>query len=225
MELTKLQNSRGQIWLNVGSGAYALKDFINLDSSIYLTLMPLYSLLKVILRPGHLNNIQQFRDATKQAHYLRHDCRKPLKFPDESVDHILCSHFLEHVYPSEVDRIISDFYRALKRGGTLHIIVPNLEALIDNYNAQRDGKEAHSAADALIQNTILSHQQQPTLKYRVLELLGYEGIQHRWMYDKASMAGRLTSAGFHLLEVNNSPSAEVRLNDGSGSAHLLGEKL
>lgn len=225
MELTKLQNSRGQIWLNVGSGAYALKEFINLDSSIYLTLMPLYPVLKVLLRPGHLNIIEQYRDATKQARFLRHDCRKPLKFPDESVDHIVCSHFLEHVYPSEVDRIISDFYRVLKRGGTLHIIVPNLEDLITTYNAQRDGKEASSAADALIQGTILSHQQPPTLMYRALELLGYEGLQHRWMYDKASMASRLTSTGFHLLELNQSPSAAVRLDDGSGSAHLLGEKL
>lgn len=225
MTLAKFQNSRREIWLNVGSGAQAVKDFVNLDSSIFLTLMPLYPLLRFLLRPGHTEIIEQFRDATSHAPFLRHDCRKPLKFPDQSVDHILCSHFLEHIYPSEVDGVISDFHRVLKTNGTLHVIVPNLADIIDTYIERRALDEASDAADVLIQSTILSHDKPPTLKYRVLELLGYEGLQHRWMYDQASMARRLTNAGFCLLEMNESPSSAVRLDDGTSSLHLLAEKV
>ena len=42
-------------------------------------------------------------------------------------DIVYCSHVLEHVYPHEVHKVISEFHRVLKPGGKAIIIVPDLE--------------------------------------------------------------------------------------------------
>ncbi len=44
-------------------------------------------------------------------------------------DHILCSHALEHLYPHEVKKALSEFLRVLKPGGTAIILVPDLEGV------------------------------------------------------------------------------------------------
>jgi predicted SAM-dependent methyltransferase len=225
MNLAKFQNSQRQVWLNVGSAAGAIKDFVNVDSSIFLTLLPLYPFLKFLLRPGYLEIIEQYREAKKQAVFVNQDCRKPLKFPEASVDHILCSHFLEHIYPTEVQQVIADFHCVLKKNGRVHVIVPNLEHIVDTYVEKRRIEAGHDAADVLLQETILSSDKPRTWKYHVLELLGYEGLQHRWMYDRASMSRRLQEGGFRLIEMNHCPSASVRLEDGASSLHLLAEKI
>ncbi len=220
MQIAKLRNSRGQLWLNVGSAQYVLEDFVNLDNSAYLTLAPFAPLLNPLLKPGHKEIVEGYRRAKAKAHLIRHDCRKPLKFPDASADHILCSHFLEHVYPAEADKILEDFHRVLKTGGTLHLIVPNLETMIRNYLK----RQASGAADALLSDTDLSHENPPTFRYRVLEFLGYQGMQHRWMYDKASLTRKLMNGGFQPLPVNDCPSSAVRADDGDDSLHIVAGK-
>lgn len=44
-------------------------------------------------------------------------------------DAVYCAHALEHLYPHEVPRALSEFYRVLVKGGILVIIVPNLEGI------------------------------------------------------------------------------------------------
>lgn len=220
--LKHLRNTKGQIWLNVASGHYTIEEFINLDNSIFLALLPIYPVIKYLLKRGHRKIIEEYKIAKSKDLLLFHDCRKRLRFPDDSVDHILCSHFLEHVYSEDAVKILKDFHRVLKLGGTLHIIVPNLKTLIDEYYAN---KIEINAADNLISKTLLSHYRKPSLVYRIFELFGYSGAQHRWMYDTESMTCRLRSIGFNILNTNNSPSRNIRLNDGNESIHILAEKL
>lgn len=215
-------NKEGYLWLNVASGRYALKEFVNLDNSLFLIFLPFYPVIKFLLSPGKRKIMLEYKKSKSETCILRHDCRKPIKFPDGIVDHILCSHFLEHVYPDEAIKILKDFYRLLKKGGTLHIIVPNLEAMVDRYNKYRtDG----NAADGLIRKLLLSHERRPTPRYRLLELLGYEAMQHRWMYNRASMTQRLIDLGFRISDINNIPSSKVRIEDGNDSVHIITEKM
>lgn len=53
--------------------------------------------------------IGAFVAAKQKTVMLKHDCRKKLPVPVISVDHILCSHFLEHVFPEEMELILSVF--------------------------------------------------------------------------------------------------------------------
>lgn len=45
----------------------------------------------------------------------------------ETFDMVYCSHVLEHVYPHEVHKVVSEFHRVLKPGGKAIIVVPDLE--------------------------------------------------------------------------------------------------
>ena len=49
--------------------------------------------------------------------------KESLPFEDETVDEVYCSHVLEHVDRPEL--LISEFYRILKPGALLNIIVPH----------------------------------------------------------------------------------------------------
>jgi predicted SAM-dependent methyltransferase len=218
---TRYRNKQGALWLNIASSYLVLEDFVNLDNSPFLALVPYYPILKLVLKPGHLEILQLYRQARSKAVLLRHNCREKLKCPDGSVDHILCSHFLEHVYPDEAIGMIKEFHRVLKRRGSLHIIVPDLALLVDDYIQH---KEKAAAADDLIRQTILTHSSRHSFAFRLFEFWGKYGLQHRWMYDTASMIHRLTNNGFRILEENNSPSAAFRLDDGM-SAHVLGQKV
>jgi predicted SAM-dependent methyltransferase len=221
MNVARLRNREGKIWLNVASGHYVLEDFVNLDNSILLTLSGVYSIIRPLIKPGHRPLFQNYRDAASRATLLRHDCRKPLDLPAASVDHILSSHFLEHIYPPEASAILDDFFRVLRPGGTLHVIVPGLDAMIDEYLAMRGNV---GAADSLMSRTILTHERRPSLKYRVLEFLGYEGMKHRWLYDLASIQAKVQAAGFRILEENTTPSAHVRADDLVTNLHVVAQK-
>lgn len=208
-----------KIYLNIASSTQLLDDFINLDSSIYIKLAKYYPVTKLFLAPKYKDSVLIYRDALKKKILNEHDCRKNLLFKNQSVDHILCSHFLEHVYPDECSKILKDFLRVLKVEGTLHLILPDMNILIQNYIT---GK-APDACDKLITETILTKEKRPSLKYRLLEITGKYGLQHYWMYDKESMAFKLKNIGFEILENHDTPSSNFRKNDGI-SFHIIAQR-
>lgn len=221
MNLEKLRNKQGKLWLNVASSYCVLPDFVNLDNSPFYRLLPMYPLMKPFLSRGKKQWFLQYQEARSRATVVLHDCRKSLPFADGTIDHILCSHFLEHVYPDQAAAILADFHRALTPGGTAHLIVPNLRSLVEDYLA---GTSNGTSGDTLIGDLILTSKTRPSMRYRMLEFMGYEGFKHRWMYDRPSMAKRLQEAGFQVLEENSSPSAFFRKEDGPSSVHVLAQK-
>src|SRR5438128_2184161 len=57
---------------------------------------------------------------------------------DNSVDVIYNCHVLEHFKRKEVDRVLREWARALKPGGTLRISVPDFAQLCEVYQRYRD---------------------------------------------------------------------------------------
>src|SRR5687767_7601882 len=96
--LDRYRNAHGQIWLNVASSVYVLEDFVNFDNHVLLWLLRLPPALG-LLPPKYREHLEAYSKASKTALLLKHDCRKPLPLPEGVADHILCSHFLEHVFP------------------------------------------------------------------------------------------------------------------------------
>lgn len=219
--LDQFRNSQGRIWLNVASSTYALADFANLDNHVFLWLARLPRALTRPLAKRHRDYVDAYRQAARAAPMIRHDCRKPLALPDGVADHILCSHFLEHVYPDECEALLRDFHRVLKPGATLHVIVPDIAAQIDDYIGSRNAGDP-GAADALVKATLLTTERRGSVRYRVLEGFGAFGLQHRWMYDKQSIAVRIIGAGFEILDNNETPSRTFR--EGDDSVHVVARK-
>ena len=219
-KLDRWRNAQGKIWLNVASSHYVLDGFVNLDSHVMMLALD-YPLLARLVSGRNSSMLAAYREARAKATLLRHDCRKPLPLPDGSVDHILCSHFLEHVYPDEAVAILKDFSRALKPGATLHVIVPDLEVLARRYIEQRARGES-KAADDFVQSSLLSTPSRGSLTYRALELSGGFGLQHRWMYDGASMRERVAGLGFDIVPTNSTPSHHFR--HGDDSVHIVAHR-
>lgn len=200
-----MRNSHGKVWLNVGSGARLLPGFVNLDSDWLVFLAPFYGALKPLLKHGAREWIETFRERRKTAKFRYTNCSKPLRVEPESVDHILASHFLEHLYREDAVRVVDAFFAALKPGGTLHVIVPDIEEETRNYLARVDEP---NAADDLVKLMMFTSAKKPMLPLRLLYAFGLFGPMHKWMYDRRSMVKLLESAGFRMLEKNDTPSAE-----------------
>jgi predicted SAM-dependent methyltransferase len=147
--------------------------------------------------------VESFIEAKKKATLLRADCGKPLPFSDSSVDHIYCSHFLEHLYRDNAIETIKGFYKLLKRGGTIHIIVPDLGELVDNYVKNKD-------ADKFIESTTLAWPKRPSFLYRFFSVIGSYGLTHLWMYDKQSLTKIIIDAGFTIIPLEEVPVSTIK---------------
>ena len=220
----KLKNKQGKIWLNVASNIYVIDEFINLDNHLFFKYLPLFKIISPFLNKDKQKMIFNFNEANSRTKMLVHDCRKKLKFRDNCVDHILCSHFLEHVFLDEMMDILKDFYRTLKPGGTLHIIVPDINYFIKKYiNESKQENLSDTASDRLIEDILLSNISRPSLKFQFLELMGGFGLNHRWMYDYKSMRKYIKKAGFQITNEANLPSSNVRKNE-DYSVHVFAKK-
>lgn len=215
------RNSRKEIWLNVASSSHVLEDFVNLDNHVFLHFLRVLTRFRRFVPRKYWEAIDSYDAARNKALLLKHDCRKPLFFPDNSVDHILCSHFLEHVFPAEAKMILIDFYRILRPNATLHVIVPDLELCAEEYLTGTSAGDPF-AADKFVVGTLLSREERGSLIYRLLEFFGGFGLQHRWMYDYSSLSNKLTAAGFKVVDENDSPSRGYRMGD--GSVHVFARK-
>lgn len=205
--------------LNVASSYHVLEDFVNIDNSLWQRLLPFYPVLKYVLKPDHRKALESYSAAKQKATLVRYDCRKRLNYNDNSVDHILCSHFLEHVYHSEANKIVGGFYRILKPGGTIHIIVPDITQLAQNY---LDNYGEVTASAQFLTETLLTHPNPPSFTFRFLEFIGGFGLQHRWMYDKPGIIYLLESLKFVILDNNETASKHFR--EGDDSIHVVGQK-
>lgn len=199
--------------LNVASGIYVEKNYVNLDNSIFLFLssIPFIGLLL----GKHKGQIEGYKKAKKETKVIRCDCSKKLPFEDGTVDHIFCSHFIEHLYQDNAKEVLRDFYRLLKVGGTAHIIVPDIHLLASDYIS---GK---MTADEFVSQTILARENHPSFILKTLIFLGFSGLNHNWMYDKKSLTKRLVEIGFTVLEENNTISKDLVRNEG---IHLIVKK-
>jgi predicted SAM-dependent methyltransferase len=221
--MERFQNARGEIWLNVASSFGALEEFVNLDNHIFMRRFWSVPPVPALLPSKYRGMIDAYRKARSSTILLGHDCRKRLPFPDASVDHVLCSHFLEHVHPVEMERIVRDFRRVLRSGATVHLVLPDLALQVSEYVERKRAGDA-AAADDFVRRTLLSREARGRLRYRLLEFTGAFGLQHRWMYDRESLAARVAALGFELLSENRTPSRDYRRDDGE-SLHVVGRKI
>jgi len=69
----------------------------------------------------------------KGFNFQQVDVTRELPFGDKSVDHINCSHLIEHLAISEGTAFLRECYRVLKPGGVVRICAPDTRKLVDAY--------------------------------------------------------------------------------------------
>jgi len=143
-----------------------------------------------------------------------HDIRKP----DGSVAVVYASHVLEHLYREEAQQLVRESCRVLARGGVLRVVVPDLEAMIQEYQGERPfGKltgemECLCRADRLNQRLLMRY---PTPIYSSLLQRIYASWKdlhsHKWMYDAESLTALFEAGGF--VEVRRRAYLESEIAD------------
>ena len=61
------------------------------------------------------------------------DLARGISLPDYSYEVVYSSHVLEHLPRNVAPRVCREFYRILKSGGIVRLVVPDLEAIASNY--------------------------------------------------------------------------------------------
>ena len=191
--------------VHLGCGLTTPTDWINIDGSWNARLAKYPSLIR-LLRQLHIVPDSQLT-IPWNPDILIHDLRKPLPFTDNSVDAIYSSHTLEHLYLNEAQTLLTQCLRVLRPGGILRIVVPDLNAIIAEYNSQQaldsSPAEIHqlTPADRINRRLLLRHPAAPSgnIIYRLYTAL-FDFHSHKWMYDAESLTYYFQKVGFTNIQ-------------------------
>lgn len=61
------------------------------------------------------------------------DKNTKLPFSDSTIEFIFSEHFFEHLDDQDLDNLLSESHRVLKKGGKIRIITPNFEKILNKY--------------------------------------------------------------------------------------------
>jgi predicted SAM-dependent methyltransferase len=123
-----------------------------------------------------------------------------------SVDTIYSSHMIEHLVRDDAWAFLLECHRALRSGGRLRLVVPDLHALVHQY-LQRG-----NADNFLGQMQFETHL--PAGVLAKLRRLLFGGRGHHWMYDARSLGGLMEEAGF--VEVEMMEPGQTRIAEPAG---------
>lgn len=130
------------------------------------------------IRPGYDNIDLYFED----PRVIKMDIRN-LRYADNTVDEVLCSHVLEHLSFNDVPLTLKEIHRVLMLGGRVIIDVPDLEAVLRHWLALPEGKR---------------------WGFALMEIYGSqerEGQFHRTGFTKGRLRQVLMGAGFREINV------------------------
>lgn len=148
------QGNESSNYLNVGCGPFPIAGFVNLDYA-------------------WSTDIDVCWDITK-----------PFSFDNTRFEGIFSEHCLEHVSLEEGLHVLREFYRILKPGGLVRIIVPDGGLYFRLYNQRMNGERV-----------ILPYEEGFESPMRLINMLFY-AHGHRFIYDYETLEQQLMKAGF-----------------------------
>jgi SAM-dependent methyltransferase len=203
----------GRAMLNVACGSKMNWSWNNLDFSLIARLAHHLTISKMLNQIGVLSKLRYERLLRIDPEIILWNLKRGIPFPDESLDVVYSSHFLEHVDLEAAGRLLKEVYRVLKRGGVARIVVPNLQVLIGCYvssmkkleNGDESALKEHQRAiyrlfDQMVRTQSAgTNAQRPFVRAVERIVRGGPakiGELHRWMYDKHTLRDLLKSVGF-----------------------------
>ena len=126
---------RKRIKVNFGCFDYPCEGWINIDYALRHILINKIPLMpKILYKLGILKKRVYLAHNHGKFNKVKYgDVRKKLRFRDNSIDAINCSHMLEHLYYDEAKKFLKECFRILKDGGIMRISVPDLEKNAKKY--------------------------------------------------------------------------------------------
>ncbi len=126
-----------------------------------------------------------------------------IPFPENSIDFVYTSHFLEHLHHQDAVSTLSECFRVLKPEGILSIVLPNAGELIRAYT-NNDSKtlEKYNTRDVQVMTTPASYKPDfnyPDRKKEISDLL-----------DICDLYKPLHTLGKNILEISNVKRRETK---------------
>ena len=200
--------------LNIGCGLTAPSGWVNIDSSLNARLAK-WPWLRKMLAVLHIIPLAKANIPYPRNIYF-YDMRKGLSFPDNSVEIIYCSHFLEHLSRHDAFSFMKECYRVLVTGGIIRIIVPDLaqyaqqyiqrlrqinqEASINELPAERFLEDLGIFEKESVNENMLIHLYQKIYNKNI----------HKWMYDEYSLILLLKEQGFSNIQRKQSYESLIK---------------
>jgi SAM-dependent methyltransferase len=189
--------------VNLGCGPNAPAGWINVDGSWNAWLSNHESLRKVLTAiPVIRRTMPGPRWAARP---LVHDLTNPLPFKTNSVSFIYGAHVLEHLYRVDGQKLLLECRRVLKPAGVIRLVVPDLNAFVNEYLGSKNGNPCRetisAAADRLNEKLAFRSPAPPAgnLFFRLYSLWK-DFHHHKWMYDADSLIHHMKEAGFIGVE-------------------------
>ena len=174
---------------NVGCGPTPVPGWLNFDSSYLVSLAHHQWLLKILQRLGVCG--PQTIAASRiiaSAGVQRADACKHLPVETGGLSVLYASHVIEHLDRSQAEMFLREARRALRQGGIIRLVVPDLRRRIMTY--VQDGN-----ADNFMESLFMRRQSIQSFGDKI-KWLAFADVHHMWMYDSQSLIGLLTRNGF-----------------------------
>ena len=123
------------------------------------------------------------------------DLRRGIPLPNECVNRIYSSHFLEHMPYDELLKFLYECRRVMKAEGEFLVAVPNFRLYIDAYIEGKDFKGRDTWYQPARVDTDSAMDQ--------LNYIIYMKDQHRYMFDKVNLLNLLRKAGFSNVQLRD----------------------
>lgn len=209
----------GRAALNLGCGTRMHRSWNNLDFSLSILLSRHPAISNILRKLGVLSQERYEKLLRVAPDAIYWNLAKGIPFADDTLDIVYHSHVLEHFDRELAPEILKECFRVLKRNGIIRVVVPNLQILINKYNAsvtllQQNKSEAalehhyqaiYDLFEQMVRREMAGTQQQRKVVRRLENLVRGDASQtgeiHRWMYDSYSLEKLLAQVGFKDIRV------------------------
>jgi predicted SAM-dependent methyltransferase len=181
--------------INLGSGFIGHDDWINVDYGI-LALINKFPILKKIV--FGLGIAPKTYDKPWPKNLRLINLRKSFPFADDTVDFIFTAHFIEHLDKHETVRLFKECYRSLKKGGTIRILVPDLDTVVEHYKKDKDSLHKVDVLNNHFWGVLPKHDTPPSIHTRILSFFARG---HNWLYNYDYMKKILMLSGFNEKKI------------------------
>ena len=190
--------------LHLGCGLNAVDGWLNVDGSWNARLAKFPRLRRALAAARVIS--PEAATVPWRADLRILDVRDPLPFATGSFEAIYASHLLEHLFLADALRLLRECLRVLRPGGTLRLVVPDLRAIVREYNGERPFHDSDKlagvpAADRMNRRLHFRNPNPPRGNPVLKVYFALKDFQtHKWMYDAESLGAHLRDAGFEEVE-------------------------
>ena len=193
--MSKPINVNSKVCLNLGCGKQVVNGWVNVDYSLGARLHRI-PIIGIILKKLRL--FSHNWDPRIVIANLNQD----LPWESNSIDVVYSSHTLEHLNKTNGHSLLREVYRVLKPGGICRFVVPNLDTIIEEYQAG-----LIKADDFIEQLDVIHRDHRNPLKKM---LITYFSFPHQCMYTPERLEEIFNEIGF---TASQKQGFESQIND------------